>query len=175
MEGAEDLLPRHQRKLSRISYPSAPRSPSSEAAINALLPTPSMEGGQGSTPSCPPPHLLCPTLLPTSSMARVDPRWWLRIHPHPPPPPSRPLSCPHMQVCPPSRDSGLHQRDLVPHPSARSLPVLRRRSPRRADQRDPLPCRGVLLGLSPVTDLSMEYRGRLSPADPKTWRDLSMD
>ena len=75
MEGAEDLLPRHQRKVSRISYPSAPRSPSSEAAINALLPTPSIEGGRGSTPSRPPPHLLCPTLLPTSSMARADPRW----------------------------------------------------------------------------------------------------
>jgi hypothetical protein len=106
------------------------------------------------------------TLLPTPLMARADPGG--RGSAPPSSPPSRPLSCPRMRVCPASRDSGLHRRDPVPHPSARFPPVLRRGSPPRcADRRDPLPCRGVLLGLSPVTDLSMAYRGCLSPVIQK--------
>jgi hypothetical protein len=70
----------NQRKVSRISYPAINgrcqgSSTPAEAAINALLPTQSMEGARGSTPSRPPPRLLCPTLLSTLSMARADPRW----------------------------------------------------------------------------------------------------
>jgi hypothetical protein len=153
---ARPAPPRHPR-IHRAPALAPPASTSTVAPLRSQISHPH-----------PPPHAVNGAR--PSSPRR---RWRAQIQvaedpPHPPPPPSRPPLCPRMRVCPASRDSGLHRRDPVPHPSARSPLVLRRGSPpRRADQRDPLPCRGVLLGLSPVTDLSMEYRGCLSPAIQK--------